>query len=117
MEGADNQTAKGNREGERMATQDGASAGDTFDYVIVGSGAAGSVLANRLTEDTGATVCVLEAGPPDRHPYIHVPAGFIKMLFNPDFTWQFKTEPSEGSGGRPIPTTQGRTLGPVRSTA
>ena len=83
----------------------------TFDYVIVGSGAAGSVLAHRLTEEPGATVCVLEAGPPDRHPYIHVPAGFIKMLFNPDFTWQFKTEPSEGSGGRPIPTTQGRTLG------
>ena len=88
-----------------------ANAGDTFDYVIVGSGAAGSVLAHRLTEAPGATVCVLEAGPPDRHPYIHVPAGFIKMLFNPDFTWQFKTEPSEGSGGRPIPTTQGRTLG------
>ena len=86
-------------------------AGDTFDYVIVGSGAAGSVLANRLTEQPGVTVCVLEAGPPDRHPYIHVPAGFIKMLFNPDYTWQFKTEPSEGSGGRPIPTTQGRTLG------
>ncbi len=85
--------------------------GDAFDYVIFGSGAAGSVLANRLTEQPGATVCVLEAGPPDRHPYIHVPAGFIKMLFNPDFTWQFKTEPSEGSGGRPIPTTQGRTLG------
>jgi len=86
-------------------------AGDAFDYVIVGSGAAGSVLAHRLTEQPGATVCVLEAGPPDRHPYIHVPAGFIKILFNPDFTWQFKTEPSEGSGGRPIPTTQGRTLG------
>jgi choline dehydrogenase len=85
--------------------------GDSFDYVIVGSGAAGSVLAHRLTEEPGATVCVLEAGPPDRHPYIHVPGGFIKMLFNPDFTWQFKTEPSEGSGGRPIPTTQGRTLG------
>ncbi|HET7880789.1 MAG TPA: GMC family oxidoreductase N-terminal domain-containing protein [Acetobacteraceae bacterium] len=86
-------------------------AGDAFDYVIVGSGAAGSVLAHRLTEQPGATVCVLEAGPPDRHPYIHVPAGFIKMLFNPDFTWQFRTEPSEGSGGRAILTTQGRTLG------
>ena len=56
---------------------------DTFDYVIVGSGAAGSVLASRLTEDPGVTVCVLECGPPDRHPYIHIPAGFIKMLFNP----------------------------------
>jgi choline dehydrogenase len=86
-------------------------AGDTFDYVIVGSGAAGSVLANRLTEQAGTTVCVLEAGPPDRHPFIHIPGGFIKILFNPDYTWQFKTEPSEGSGGRTIPTTQGRTLG------
>ena len=85
--------------------------GDTFDYVIVGAGAAGSVLANRLTEDPGITVCVLECGPPDRHPYIHVPAGFIKMLFNPTYTWQFTTEPSEGTAGRRIPTTQGRTLG------
>jgi choline dehydrogenase len=94
-----------------MASNERANAGDTFDYVIVGSGAAGSVLAHRLTEEPGVTACVLEAGPPDRHPYIHVPAGFIKMLFNPDFTWQFKTEPSEGSGGRSIPATQGRTLG------
>ncbi len=84
---------------------------ETFDYVIVGAGAAGSVLAGRLTEDPGVTVCVLEAGPPDNHPYIHVPGGFIKMLFNPKFTWQFKTEPSEGTAGRQIPTTQGRTLG------
>jgi choline dehydrogenase len=85
--------------------------GDTFDYVIVGSGAAGSVLCRRLTEDPGATVCVLECGPPDRHPFIHIPAGFIKMLFNPAYTWQFQTEPGEGIGGRRIPTTQGRTLG------
>jgi choline dehydrogenase len=85
--------------------------GDTFDYVIVGSGAAGSVLASRLTEDPGTTVCVLECGPPDRHPFIHVPAGFIKMLFNPAYTWQFQTEPGEGTNGRRIPTTQGRTLG------
>ena len=94
-----------------MAAQRGGGHGDTFDYVIVGAGAAGSVLANRLTEDPGVTVCVLECGPPDRHPYIHVPAGFIKMLFNPSYTWQFTTEPSEGTAGRRIPTTQGRTLG------
>jgi choline dehydrogenase-like flavoprotein len=112
MEWQDNQTPWAKGSGEHMAMSAGA--GDTFDYVIVGSGAAGSVLAHRLTEEPGATVCVLEAGPPDRHPYIHVPAGFIKMLFNPDFTWQFKTEPSEGSGGRAIPTTQGRTLGGVQ---
>jgi len=94
-----------------VAEQAGNNNGDTFDYVIVGSGAAGSVLCRRLTEDPGATVCVLECGPPDRHPFIHIPAGFIKMLFNPAYTWQFQTEPGEGIDGRRIPTTQGRTLG------
>ena len=89
----------------------GSGMADAFDYVIVGSGAAGSVLASRLTEDPSVTVCVLECGPPDRHPYIHIPAGFIKILFNPTYTWQFQTEPGEGINGRRIPTTQGRTLG------
>ncbi len=84
---------------------------DTFDYVIVGGGSAGSVLANRLTEDGALTVCVLEAGPPDRNPWIHIPAGFTKTLFDPSCTWQFRTEPTERTGGRPIATTQGRTLG------
>ncbi len=84
---------------------------DSFDYVIVGSGAAGSVLANRLSADPGVTVCVLEAGPPDRNPFIHIPAGFIKTLVDPGVTWQFKTEPLPMTGGRRISTTQGRTLG------
>jgi choline dehydrogenase len=84
---------------------------DTFDYVIVGAGAAGSLLANRLTQDAGVTVCVLEAGPRDTNPYIHIPAGFIKTLFDPAVTWQFKTEPTEMTAGRRIATTQGRTLG------
>ncbi len=86
-------------------------AADSFDYVIVGAGAAGSVLAARLTEDPGVTVCVLEAGPPDRNPWIHIPAGFIKTLVDPSCTWQFKTEPTANTGGRRISTTQGRTLG------
>ena len=84
---------------------------DSFDYVIVGSGAAGSVLANRLTAEPGVTVCVLEAGPPDRNPFIHIPAGFIKTLADPGVTWQFKTEPTPMTGGRRISTVQGRTLG------
>ncbi len=88
-----------------------ADAVDTFDYVIIGGGSAGSLLANRLTEDGVTTVCVLEAGPPDRNPWIHIPAGFTKTLFDPSCTWQFKTEPTERTGGRPIATTQGRTLG------
>ncbi|PZW48747.1 choline dehydrogenase [Humitalea rosea] len=84
---------------------------DAFDYVIVGAGAAGSVLANRLSADPTLTVCVLEAGPPDRNPFIHIPAGFIKTLADPSVTWQFKTEPLEMTGGRRISTVQGRTLG------
>ncbi|MCZ8150352.1 MAG: GMC family oxidoreductase N-terminal domain-containing protein, partial [Roseomonas sp.] len=84
---------------------------DSFDYVIIGSGAAGSVLAARLTEDPAVTVCVLEAGPPDRNPWIHIPAGFIKTMVDPSVTWQFRTEPTEMTGGRRIPTIQGRTLG------
>lgn len=89
----------------------GSTAADTFDYVIVGSGAAGSVLANRLTADPAVTVCVLEAGPPDRNPWIHIPAGFVKTLADPGVTWQFKTAPIPMTGGRRISTTQGRTLG------
>ena len=84
---------------------------ETFDYVIVGGGAAGSLLANRLTEEPGVRVCVLEAGPRDVNPFIHIPAGFIKTLFDPSCTWQFKTEPTANTGGRAIATTQGRTLG------
>lgn len=83
---------------------------DSFDYVIVGGGSAASVLANRLTA-AGASACVLEAGPVDNNPFIHMPAGFVKTLFNPAITWPFQTEPTEWTGGRAIPTTQGRTLG------
>ena len=84
---------------------------DVFDYVIVGAGAAGCLLANRLTEDGRTTVCVLEAGPPDRNFYIHLPAGFIKVGYDPKYTWPFRTQSSEGTAGRRILTTQGRTLG------
>ena len=84
---------------------------DTFDYIIVGSGAAGSVLADRLSEDGQYTVCVLEAGPADNNPWIHMPAGFIKTLSNPAVSWQFSTEPTALTGGRRIATVQGRVLG------
>ena len=84
---------------------------EVFDFVIVGAGAAGCVLANRLSADGKSTVCLLEAGPPDHNLFIHIPAGFIKLASNEKYTWQFKTEPSEGTAGRRIPTTQGKTLG------
>ena len=82
-----------------------------FDFIIVGAGTAGCLLADRLSENPATTVCVIEAGPKDNHPYIHLPAGYIKTLFNPAYTWRFETEPSAGSAGRRIATTQGRTLG------
>ncbi|MEZ5780662.1 MAG: GMC family oxidoreductase N-terminal domain-containing protein [Rhizobiaceae bacterium] len=84
---------------------------DEFDYVIVGGGAAGCVLAARLSEDPSIRVCVLESGPKDRHPMIRIPAGVIKLLFNPTYAWQFKTEPSPGTAMRPVFAPQGRTLG------
>ena len=82
-----------------------------FDYVVVGSGAAGAIVAARLSEDAGTTVCLLEAGPADRHPYLKLPAGFIKVIFNPQLAWQFSSEPTARTDGRRIPLPQGKTLG------
>ena len=85
--------------------------GETFDYVIVGAGSAGCILANRLSEDGRHSVCILEAGPPDRNPYIHIPAGFIKTLNDPSVNWLYEAEPSHWTGGRPIGVPRGKTLG------
>jgi choline dehydrogenase len=84
---------------------------ETFDYVIVGAGTAGSVLAGRLTEDGATRVCVLEAGPPDRNPMIHIPAGFMKTITDPRVNWLYATEPGEGTAGRSIDQPRGKTLG------
>ncbi|MGF1650776.1 MAG: GMC family oxidoreductase [Hyphomicrobiaceae bacterium] len=84
---------------------------EAFDYVIVGAGSAGCVLANRLSEDSGSTVCVLEAGPPDWNPYIHIPAGFIKTFYDRSINWCYDMEPSEGTAGRSVYAPRGKTLG------
>jgi choline dehydrogenase-like flavoprotein len=84
---------------------------DSFDYVIVGAGSAGSVLANRLSEDPGRSVCVLEAGPADWHPYIHLPAGFIKTFYNTSINWCYSQEPGPWTAGRRIFSPRGKTLG------
>ena len=84
---------------------------DSFDYVIIGAGSAGCILANRLTADGKHTVCLLEAGPPDWNPYIHIPAGFIKTLTNPNINWLYQSEPSHWTGGRSIDVPRGKTLG------
>ncbi|MGE3067362.1 MAG: GMC family oxidoreductase [Hyphomicrobiaceae bacterium] len=84
---------------------------ETYDYIIVGAGSAGCVLANRLGADAGTRVLVLEAGPSDWHPYIHIPAGFIKTFYNPRVNWLYSMEPSEWTGGRRILAPRGKTLG------
>ena len=84
---------------------------ETFDYVVIGSGSAGSVLAGRLSEDADTRVCVLEAGPRDRNPFIHIPAGFMKTIVNPSINWLYQTEPGEGTAGRSITQPRGKTLG------
>ena len=82
-----------------------------WDYVIVGAGSAGCVLASRLTEDARTRVLLLEAGGPDRHPWLHVPAGFLKTFRDPRFNWCFETEPGPGVDGRAIFFPRGKVLG------
>ncbi len=86
-------------------------ASETFDYVIVGAGSAGCVLANRLSADGKHSVCVLEAGGKDSHPFLHIPAGFMKTLTNASVNWLYTAEPSEWTGGRRIAAPRGKTLG------
>src|ERR1700756_440512 len=81
------------------------------DYVIIGAGSAGCVLANRLSEDPAAKVILLEAGGRDWSPYIHVPAGFMKMLDHPTLTWGYHADPDPGTAGRAILYPRGRVLG------
>ena len=67
---------------------------EEFDYIIIGAGSAGCVLANRLTDDGANSVCILEAGPPDWNPFIHIPAGFMRTLVNPKVNWLYEASPS-----------------------
>lgn len=81
-----------------------------FDYVIVGGGSAGCVLAARLSENPDVSVCLLEAGKKDTHPYIHMPIGFAKLTAGP-MTWGLETTPQKHANNRVIPYAQGRVLG------
>jgi choline dehydrogenase len=82
----------------------------TFDYIVVGAGSAGSVLANRLSADPGNRVLVLEAGR-ESHPWSRIPVGFAKLIENPAANWLYSSEPDEGTGQRRIPIPRGKLLG------
>ncbi|MFC4276233.1 GMC family oxidoreductase [Achromobacter aloeverae] len=81
------------------------------DYIIVGSGPAGSVIAKRLSEKTRRSVCVLEAGCEDKDFFIRVPAGFVKTLYGGKITWNYETEPTPATHNRRIAMPQGRVVG------
>ncbi|HEY7663623.1 MAG TPA: GMC family oxidoreductase N-terminal domain-containing protein [Xanthobacteraceae bacterium] len=82
-----------------------------FDYIIVGAGSAGCVLANRLSADAGARVLLLEAGGMDNWIWFHIPVGYLFAIGNPRSDWMFKTEPEEGLNGRSLNYPRGKVIG------
>ncbi|MGD8430620.1 MAG: GMC family oxidoreductase, partial [Ectothiorhodospiraceae bacterium] len=83
----------------------------SFDYVIVGAGSAGCLLANRLSADPDVSVLLLEAGGRDNYAWIHIPVGYLYTMNNPRTDWCFKTEPDPGLNGRQLGYPRGRVLG------
>jgi choline dehydrogenase len=86
-------------------------AGARFDYIVVGAGSAGCVLAARLSEDSRVRVLLIEAGGKDSNPWIHVPLGYGKLFTHPKLNWRFETEPEPELGNRRIAQPRGRVLG------
>jgi len=84
---------------------------EEFDYIIIGAGSAGCVLANRLSSIPSNKILLLEAGGKDTYPWIHIPVGYYKTMHNPKTDWCFKTEPDETMNNRSINYPRGKTLG------
>ena len=82
-----------------------------FDYIIIGAGSAGCVLANRLSEDPNVKVLLLEAGPRDWHPFIHMPAGLAKLVNRKGVNWDYDTAPEPQLDNRTLWWPRGKVLG------
>lgn len=87
-----------------------------YDYIIVGGGSAGCVLANRLSADPAIQVCLLEAGPPDSSPFIRMPLGLVRMMMSKKLNWHYFTTPQAGLDGRRLFMPRGKTLGGSSAT-
>lgn len=85
--------------------------GAVFDYLIVGGGSAGAVLANRLSANPSLRVCLIEAGPEDRSPFIQIPLGVMKLTKDARHNWLFTSAPQDGLGGRQVSVPRGKVLG------
>ena len=90
---------------------DGSQSIGSFDYIVVGAGSAGCVLANRLSASGRHKVLLLEAGGPDRNLWIHVPLGYSKLFTDRNVNWMYETEPEPGLDGRRIFQPRGKVLG------
>lgn len=94
-----------------MMRRDTRQSDDRFDYIVVGGGSAGCLLANRLSRDPAMRVLLLEAGRKDDYPWIHIPVGYLYCIGNPRTDWLYKTEPDAGLNGRSLRYPRGKTLG------
>src|SRR5215510_5370311 len=88
-----------------------ANEGEIYDFIVTGAGSAGCVVASRLSENARHRVLLLEAGPPDRNPWIHIPLGYAKTYVHPVVNWRFETEPQPQLNNRKLYLPRGKTLG------